>query len=51
MIDRSEAFKRLKIAEDRKLILSVGRLWPQKRYRDLIGQQNCWGHYATTRHT
>ncbi len=36
MIDRSEAFKRLKVADDRKLILSVGRLWPQKRYRDLI---------------
>ncbi|MEC8473899.1 MAG: glycosyltransferase [Planctomycetota bacterium] len=35
-ISREEAFGRLKVQEDRKLILAVGRLWPQKRYRDLI---------------
>lgn len=35
-IDRGEAFARLKVATDRKLILAVGRLWPQKRYRELI---------------
>jgi glycosyltransferase involved in cell wall biosynthesis len=35
-IDRAEAFRRLEVAPDRKLILAVGRLWPQKRYRDLI---------------
>ncbi|TWU47118.1 glycosyltransferase family 4 protein [Rubripirellula reticaptiva] len=35
-IDRDEAFSRLKVESDRKLILAVGRLWPQKRYRDLI---------------
>lgn len=35
-LSRSEAFERLKISPDRKLILAVGRLWPQKRYRDLI---------------
>jgi len=35
-ISREEAFGRLKVEEDRKLILAVGRLWPQKRYRDLI---------------
>jgi glycosyltransferase involved in cell wall biosynthesis len=26
----------LNVERDRKLILAVGRLWPQKRYRDLI---------------
>ena len=35
-IDRDEAFRRLEVSPDRKLILAVGRLWPQKRYRDLI---------------
>lgn len=35
-IDREEAFERLNVKLDRKLILAVGRLWPQKRYRDLI---------------
>ncbi len=35
-IDRREAFERLQVPTDRKLILAVGRLWPQKRYRDLI---------------
>ena len=35
-ISRAEAFDRLEVAADRKLILAVGRLWPQKRYRDLI---------------
>ncbi len=35
-IDRQEAFRRLNVQDDRKLILAVGRLWPQKRYRDLI---------------
>jgi glycosyltransferase involved in cell wall biosynthesis len=35
-IDRREAFRRLEVAPQRKLILAVGRLWPQKRYRDLI---------------
>jgi glycosyltransferase involved in cell wall biosynthesis len=35
-IDVAEAKKRLDVPADRKLILAVGRLWPQKRYRDLI---------------
>ncbi|MEL6109376.1 MAG: glycosyltransferase, partial [Planctomycetota bacterium] len=35
-ITRREAFERLGVGEDRRLILSVGRLWAQKRYRDLI---------------
>jgi glycosyltransferase involved in cell wall biosynthesis len=35
-IDRDEALSRLGVAADRRLILAVGRLWPQKRYRDLI---------------
>ncbi len=35
-IDRDEACRRLEVSPDRKLILAVGRLWPQKRYRDLI---------------
>ncbi len=35
-ISRDEAFARLEVPTDRKLILAVGRLWPQKRYRDLI---------------
>jgi glycosyltransferase involved in cell wall biosynthesis len=35
-IERAEALGRLDVPVDRKLILAVGRLWPQKRYRDLI---------------
>lgn len=35
-IEREEACERLNVPVDRKLILAVGRLWPQKRYRDLI---------------
>ncbi|MGV3482823.1 MAG: glycosyltransferase [Planctomycetaceae bacterium] len=35
-ISRDEAMQRLGVDPDRKLILAVGRLWPQKRYRDLI---------------
>lgn len=35
-IDRGEACQRLGVAEDRRLVLAVGRLWPQKRIRDLI---------------
>ncbi len=35
-ISRDEAFARLRVPTDRRLILAVGRLWPQKRYRDLI---------------
>jgi glycosyltransferase involved in cell wall biosynthesis len=33
---REDAFAALGVDPQRKLILSVGRLWPQKRYRDLI---------------
>ncbi|MGI9470829.1 MAG: glycosyltransferase family 4 protein [Rubripirellula sp.] len=35
-IDRTEAFARLQLEPDQELVLAVGRLWPQKRYRDLI---------------
>jgi glycosyltransferase involved in cell wall biosynthesis len=35
-ITREDAFARLQLPLDRKLVLAVGRLWPQKRYRDLI---------------
>lgn len=35
-IAREEAFRRLGIPQNRKLILSIGRLWPQKGYKDLI---------------
>tara|TARA_R110001592_G_scaffold259451_1_gene523422 strand:- start:121 stop:1245 length:1125 start_codon:yes stop_codon:yes gene_type:complete len=35
-IDREEAFRRLDIPVKRRLIVAVGRLWPQKRVRDLI---------------
>ncbi|MCM2373045.1 glycosyltransferase family 4 protein [Aporhodopirellula aestuarii] len=35
-IDRATALKRLEVTPGRKLILAVGRLWPQKRVRDLI---------------
>jgi glycosyltransferase involved in cell wall biosynthesis len=35
-ISREEACQRLRVDPKRKLIFAVGRLWPQKRYRDLI---------------
>jgi len=35
-ISRREACDRLQVDPSRRLILAVGRLWPQKRYRDLI---------------
>lgn len=35
-IDREEAFRRLEVPSERRLIVAVGRLWPQKRIRDLI---------------
>lgn len=35
-ISRDEACQRLQVDPARRLILAVGRLWPQKRYRDLI---------------
>ena len=35
-ISREEAFGRLGVSTDRRLILSIGRLWPQKGYKDLI---------------
>lgn len=35
-ISREEAFGRLGIDPKRRLILSIGRLWPQKGYKDLI---------------
>ncbi len=35
-VSRDEIHRRLQVAPQRKLILAVGRLWPQKRYRDLI---------------
>lgn len=35
-IERAEIHRRLQVQPGRKLILAVGRLWPQKRYRDLI---------------
>lgn len=35
-IPREDAFSRLGLEPSRRLILAVGRLWPQKRYRDLI---------------
>jgi len=35
-ITREEAFARLDVDPSRRLILAIGRLWPQKRYRDLI---------------
>lgn len=35
-VPRDEICRRLEVPPDRKLILAVGRLWPQKRYRDLI---------------
>lgn len=35
-IERDEALRRLQVPGDHRLVLAVGRLWPQKRYRDLI---------------
>ncbi|TWU04299.1 glycosyltransferase family 4 protein [Stieleria varia] len=35
-VGRDEVRRRLQVEPERKLILAVGRLWPQKRYRDLI---------------
>ncbi|KAA5540309.1 glycosyltransferase [Roseiconus nitratireducens] len=35
-VTREHAFEQLGVSTNRKLILAVGRLWPQKRYRDLI---------------
>lgn len=35
-ISREEAARRLGVEPSRKWIFAVGRLWPQKRYRDLI---------------
>ena len=35
-VSREDVFQRLGVPADRKLVLAVGRLWPQKRYRDLI---------------
>lgn len=37
-LDRDAACRRLGVDPGRRLIFAVGRLWPQKRYRDLI-----WG--------
>ncbi|KLU03846.1 glycosyl transferase, group 1 [Rhodopirellula islandica] len=49
-IDREEAMGRLDVQPDRRLILAVGRLWPQKRIRDLIwsGELLATTHGATT---
>ena len=33
---RADAFAALDVDPRRKLIMAIGRLWPQKRYRDLI---------------
>ena len=35
-ISRAQAFSRLQVDPAKRLILAVGRLWLQKRYRDLI---------------
>ncbi|MEM6469146.1 MAG: glycosyltransferase [Planctomycetota bacterium] len=35
-LSREEACRIFGVNTDRKVILAVGRLWPQKRYRDLI---------------
>ncbi|MFG0267255.1 MAG: glycosyltransferase family 4 protein [Rhodopirellula sp. JB055] len=35
-IDREEVMSRLDVPSERRIILAVGRLWPQKRVRDLI---------------
>lgn len=36
VITKADAHARLRIPLDRKLILTVGRLWPQKRIRDMV---------------
>ncbi|MCC9603119.1 glycosyltransferase [Stieleria sp. JC731] len=46
-IDRAEAFARLGVDPANKLILAIGRLWPQKRYRDLVWSGEL---IAATRH-
>lgn len=35
-ISRQEACERMRVDPQRHLLVAVGRLWPQKRYRDLI---------------
>jgi glycosyltransferase involved in cell wall biosynthesis len=35
-IPREELLRELRLAPDARLITAVGRLWPQKRYKDLI---------------
>lgn len=35
-ISREEAFKRMGIDPELKVVMSIGRLWPQKGYKDLI---------------
>jgi glycosyltransferase involved in cell wall biosynthesis len=35
-LTRSQAFERMKVPISKRIILSVGRLWPQKGYKDLI---------------
>ena len=35
-IDRDQAFANLGLSPSRRLVVAVGRLWPQKRIRDLI---------------
>lgn len=45
-ISRAEACTRLRVDEDRRLIFAVGRLWPQKRYRDLIWAAELLGTLA-----
>ncbi|PHQ34528.1 glycosyltransferase family 4 protein [Rhodopirellula bahusiensis] len=49
-IDREEALRRLDVLPDRRLMVAVGRLWPQKRIRDLIwaGELLATAHGATT---
>lgn len=34
--DRAEVLRSFRLDPDRRLLLAVGRLWPQKNYRDLI---------------
>jgi glycosyltransferase involved in cell wall biosynthesis len=35
-IDRSEALRRMQVPSDWRVILAVGRLWPQKGYREAL---------------
>ena len=35
-VSRVEAFARMGVPLDKKVIISIGRLWPQKGYKDLI---------------